>query len=61
MNTWDMILIFMIAAAFLLAVRKVRKDMKSGCSCLGCGGSCAGCSGCSAGDAGCVSEIKKEA
>ena len=54
-------MILLIGAAFLLAVRKVRKDMKSGCSCLGCGGSCAGCSGCSAGDAGCVSEIKKEA
>ena len=52
MNGWDIILILLIGAAFLLAVRKVRKDMKSGSSCLSCGGSCAGCSDCSAGVAG---------
>ena len=55
MNGWDIILILLIGAAFLLAVRKVRKDMKSGSSCLSCGGSCAGCSGCSSGGADCIS------
>ena len=47
MNGWDIFLILLIGAAFLLALRKVRKDMKSGNGCLSCGGNCAGCSGCS--------------
>ena len=55
MNRWDIILILLIGAAFVLAVKKVRKDMKSGSSCLSCGGSCAGCSGCSTGAAGRIS------
>ena len=70
MNGWDIFLILLIGAAFVLAVRKVRKDMKSSSGCLSCGGSCAGCSGCSrggadcisgtAGAAGCMSEVSKK-
>ncbi len=60
MNGWDIFLILLICAAFLLAVRNVRKDMKSGNSCLSCGGSCAGCShACGSRSAG-SAQMKKE-
>ena len=44
MNGLDILLLFLIGAALLAAVRKIRSDRRNGKSCLSCGGSCAGCS-----------------
>ena len=43
MNTLDMILLALIAAAVVLAIRKIRSDRRQGKGCLSCGGNCAGC------------------
>ena len=48
MNGLDILLLLLIGAAVLLALRKIRSDRRNGKSCLSCGGSCAGsCAGCS--------------
>ena len=44
MNGLDLLLLFLIGAALLAAVRKIRSDRRNGKGCLSCGGSCAGCS-----------------
>ena len=43
MNGLDILLLLLIGAAVLLALRKIRSDRRNGKSCLSCGGSCAGC------------------
>ena len=44
MNGLDILLLLLIGAAVLLALRKIRSDRRNGKSCLSCGGSYAGCS-----------------
>ena len=44
MNGWDILLLILVFAALMLAVRKVHRDRKNGKGCLSCGGNCAGCS-----------------
>ena len=44
MNGLDILLLLLIGAAVLTALRKIRRDRRNGKSCLSCGGSCAGCS-----------------
>ncbi|MBQ9249149.1 MAG: FeoB-associated Cys-rich membrane protein [Oscillospiraceae bacterium] len=43
MNTLDILLLVLIAAAVVLAIRKIRSDRRNGKGCLSCGGNCAGC------------------
>ena len=38
------LLLILVFAALMLAVRKVHRDRKNGKGCLSCGGNCAGCS-----------------
>lgn len=45
MNPVDILLLVLIAAAVILAVRSVYRAKKSGKSCS-CGGDCSRCSGC---------------
>ena len=45
MNVWDILLILLIAAAFVLAVGKWIRDRRRG----GCGCGCGGCTGCDSG------------
>ena len=42
MNLWDILILFAVAAGLFCAVRKVRKNRRSG----GCGCGCEGCLGC---------------
>ena len=44
MNALDILLLVLIAAAVVLALRKIHRDRRSGKGCLSCGGDCAGCS-----------------
>ena len=39
MNVWDIVILALVAAALFFAVRKVRKNRRTG----GCGCGCAGC------------------
>lgn len=45
MNGLDIILLILLAAIIILAVRRIRADRRSGKGCLGCSGNCALCSG----------------
>ena len=40
MNVWDIVILAVVAAALFLAVRKVRRNRRTG----GCGCGCEGCS-----------------
>ena len=42
MNIWDWVILALVAAALLLAVRRMRKRKKEGC----CSGECSCCSDC---------------
>ena len=43
MNAVDILLLALIGLAVGLALRKLRRDRKTGKGCLGCGGSCDSC------------------
>ena len=43
MNGWDILLILLITASVVLALRHIHLDRKKGKGCLGCSGNCAGC------------------
>ncbi len=43
MNGLDILLLFLIITAMLLALRRIRSDRRKGKGCLSCGGSCGGC------------------
>ena len=43
MNALDIILLLLMAAVIILAIRQIRADRRNGKSCLGCGGNCSSC------------------
>ncbi len=46
MNVWDIVILLIVGAAAMLAVRRMRGKKAGGCGC-GCG--CEGCPGCKKG------------